>query len=104
MNNNSTNNQLAVIAVLAAKAVLGALVVTVAVTIPLQQAEAKGARLLALVPMLQRHDAYADRRRKIKNTDIDMSLFAAAAKVYIYKAVISFLLPYLLFSKFFSFA
>ncbi len=42
MNNNSTNNQLAVIVVLAALAVLGVVVVMVAVTIPLQQAEARG--------------------------------------------------------------
>ncbi len=43
MNNNSTNNQLAVIVVLAALAVLGVVVVMVAVTIPsLQQAEAVG--------------------------------------------------------------
>jgi hypothetical protein len=42
MNNNSTNNQLAVIVVLAALAVLGVVVITL-VTIPLQQqAEARG--------------------------------------------------------------
>jgi hypothetical protein len=36
------NNQLAIIAIVAALGVLGVIVVTVAVTIPLQQAEAKG--------------------------------------------------------------
>jgi hypothetical protein len=40
MQNN--NNQLAVIAIVAALAVLGVVVVTVAVTIPMQQAEARG--------------------------------------------------------------
>jgi hypothetical protein len=36
------NNQLAVIAIVAALALLGVVAVTVAVTIPMQQAEAKG--------------------------------------------------------------
>jgi hypothetical protein len=36
------NNQLAIIALVAALAVLGVVVVTVAVTIPLQEAEARG--------------------------------------------------------------
>ncbi len=36
------NNQLAIIALVAALALVGVVVVTVAVTIPLQQAEAKG--------------------------------------------------------------
>jgi hypothetical protein len=40
MQNN--NNQLAVIAIVAALAVLGVVVVTVALTIPMQQAEARG--------------------------------------------------------------
>jgi hypothetical protein len=45
MNNNNNFTSLGVIAIVAALALLGVVVVTVAVTIPLQQAEARGCPL-----------------------------------------------------------